>query len=174
MSVFFYGCITLDGYLADKNHELDWLYQSGSPEETDYESFYKEMDITIMGRRTLRELEKAADPGTVYPTTTNYVFTHDQDLTVPCFIPVSRNVVDFVREQDPALNIWVVGGTTLLAPLLDQDLIDTLIIQIAPVLLGNGIPLFSQNEGLKRFQLVEVRKYGQFAEITCRRLNAKD
>ena len=24
MSVFFYGCITLDGYLADKNHNLDW------------------------------------------------------------------------------------------------------------------------------------------------------
>jgi len=32
MSVFFYGCITLDGYLADKNYNLDWLYQTGDAE----------------------------------------------------------------------------------------------------------------------------------------------
>ena len=31
MAVFFYGCITLDGYLATKKHELDWLYDTGSP-----------------------------------------------------------------------------------------------------------------------------------------------
>lgn len=52
MSVYFYGCITLDGYLADSNHNLDWLYQTGDAEETGYDDFYKTMDITIMGRRT--------------------------------------------------------------------------------------------------------------------------
>lgn len=41
-----------DGYLVDKNHSLDWLYQTGSVEETDYESFYSSMDITLMGKRT--------------------------------------------------------------------------------------------------------------------------
>ena len=51
MSVFFYGCITMDGYLADKNHSLDWLYQTGSVEETDYESFYRDMDITLIGKK---------------------------------------------------------------------------------------------------------------------------
>ena len=38
-------------------------------------------------------------------------------------------------------------------------------IQIAPVLLGKGIPLFSQKDSLKRFSLKEVKKYGQFAEL---------
>ncbi len=52
MSVFFYGCITMDGYLADKNNNLDWLYETGAIEETDYENFYKSMDSTIMGKRT--------------------------------------------------------------------------------------------------------------------------
>ena len=37
MSVFFYGCVTLDGYLADKNHGLDWLHQTGSAEDTGYD-----------------------------------------------------------------------------------------------------------------------------------------
>lgn len=45
-------------------------------------------------------------------------------------------------------------------------MVDHLILQIAPVLLGEGIPLFTQKEGLKRFHMDEVRRYGQFAELT--------
>ena len=41
-------------------------------------------------------------------------------------------------------NIWIVGGNTVLAPLLERDMVDHLIIQVAPVLLGEGVPLFTQ------------------------------
>lgn len=41
MSVYFYGCVTLDGYLADKNHGLNWLYETGSPEITTAAKFYE-------------------------------------------------------------------------------------------------------------------------------------
>ncbi len=58
MSVYFYGCMTLDGYLADKNHSLDWLHESGSVEETSYDDFYKQMDIVIMGKKTFNEVLK--------------------------------------------------------------------------------------------------------------------
>jgi dihydrofolate reductase len=64
-------------------------------------------------------------------------------------------------------NIWVVGGNAILAPLLDQDLVDRITVQIAPVLLGAGIPLFAQTESLRRFRLEDVKRYGQFAELTC-------
>ncbi|MCI8437492.1 MAG: dihydrofolate reductase, partial [Lawsonibacter sp.] len=47
MSVFFYGCITLDGYLANKNHGLDWLHQTGNAGDTGYDAFYQKMDVTI-------------------------------------------------------------------------------------------------------------------------------
>ncbi len=57
MSVFFYGCITLDGYFADKNHNLGWLYQTGSLEETNYESFYKSMDILSWKKGRLMNLK---------------------------------------------------------------------------------------------------------------------
>ena len=58
MSVYFYGCITLDGYLAAKDHGLDWLHQTGTAEETDCEAFCSRMDVTLMGRRTFREIER--------------------------------------------------------------------------------------------------------------------
>jgi dihydrofolate reductase len=166
MSVFFYGCITLDGYLADKNHGLEWLHQTGAVEETDYESFYKSMDITIMGKRTFNEIEKLENIDSVYPTTKNYVFTHAESISAKGFIPIHYDILEFVKQIEKDKNIWIVGGNTIVAPLIDNDMIDNMIIQIAPVLLGIGIPLFSQKEALKRFLLKEVKKYGQFAELT--------
>lgn len=166
MSVFFYGCMTMDGYLADRNHHLDWLYQTGTTEETNYESFYQSMDITIMGKRTFQEIEKAENTDALYPTTQNYVLTHSKQLSRKGFIPVNCDVTEFVRQFEQDKNIWIIGGNTVLSPLLDHDMVDHMIIQIAPVLLGDGIPLFSQKEALKRFDLKEVKKYGQFAELT--------
>lgn len=168
MAVFFYGCVTLDGYLAARDHSLNWLYETGSGEETGYGEFYSRMDVTLMGRRTFRELERAGNPAAVYPATENYVFTHGA-LSCPGFTAVSGDPAEFVKGLDPDRNIWVVGGNTVLAPLLDGDLVDRLIVQVAPVLLGAGIPLFTQREALRRFHLEAVRKYGQFAELVLGR-----
>ena len=165
MSVFFYGCVTLDGYLADKNHGLDWLHQTGSAEDTGYDDFYQKMDITMMGRRTYDEIARLEDAANVYPTTENYVFTHAGSLPQKGFIPVSGDVAEFVAGLGSGKNIWVVGGNTILTPLLERDMVDHLIIQIAPVLLGEGVPLYTQKEGQMRFRLDEVKRYGQFAEL---------
>lgn len=165
MSVYFYGCVSMDGYLADKEHHLEWLHQTGTTEETDYEEFYKSMDIAIMGKRTFQEIEKAGNPETFYPTTQNYVFTHSDTLSQKGFTSINGDVTEFVKQIRKEKNIWIIGGNTLLAPLLDQNMVDFIILQIAPVLLGAGIPLFTQKEALKRFQLKEVKKYGQFAEL---------
>lgn len=169
MSVFFYGCVTLDGYLADKHHGLSWLHETGGAEETDYDRFYGAMDVTIMGKRTFEEIAKLEEAASVYPTTENYVFTHAASLPQKGFFPVSGDVAEFVTKLGPDKNIWIVGGNTILAPLLERDMVDHLIVQIAPVLLGEGIPLFTQKEEPKRFHLDEVKRYGQFAELTFTR-----
>lgn len=168
MAVFFYGCVTLDGYLAAADHSLDWLYETGGAGETGYDAFYGRMDVTLMGRRTFREVEKTGDPSSVYPATENYVFAHEA-LSCPGFTAVNMDPADLVRKLGPERNIWVVGGNAILAPLLEEDLVDHLILQVAPVLLGAGIPLFTQGEGMRRFRLEEVRRYGQFAELVYSR-----
>ncbi len=169
MSIYFYGCVTIDGYLADKNHSLEWLYETGTIGETSYSSFYKKMNITIMGKRTFDEIAKIDDAHLAYPTTKNYVFTHAEKLPIAGFDPISDDVVQFVKNIATNKNIWVVGGNQILAPLLDSDMLDILIIQIAPVLLGSGIPLFTQKDSLKRFSLEEINRFGQFAELVYRK-----
>ena len=165
MNIYFYGCVTMDGYLADKNHSLEWLYQTGSIEETGYDSFYAKMDITVMGKKTFNEISNMEAPHLIYRKTKNYVFTHVKELPVSGFIPVSGNVTEIVKDIGNGKNVWIIGGSQILAPLLDNDMVDKLIIQIAPVLLGEGIPLFTQKGILKRFFLEEVNQYGQFAEL---------
>jgi len=159
----------MDGYLAGKNHELDWLDQTGSVEETDFSDFYQDMDITIMGKRTYEATERLGIADNIYPTTKNYVFTHAKRLSQEGFVPVSGDVAEFVKELGPDQNIWIVGGNTVLSPLLDRDMVDYLYIQVAPVLLGEGIPLFTQKEALRRFHLDEVKRFGQFAELVYAR-----
>lgn len=165
MTVCFYGCVTMDGYLADENGGLDWLYQSGSIADTGYDEFYSKIDVTIMGKKTFDEVAKIDYADAVYPTSTNYVFTHDKVLPLAGYIPVAADVTDFVKHLDQNTTVWVIGGHQILAPLLDHDLIDTMIIQVAPVLLGKGIPLFTQAKGLKPFSLEKMNRYGQIAEL---------
>lgn len=140
MAFYFYGCMSMDGYLATKMHDLTWLYESGDAADTDCETFYRQMDMALMGRRTFDKIAKQTKPCEAYPTTDNVVFTH-QSLDCEGLRAVCADPVTFVKAQDGQKNIWVVGGNTILAPLLDAGLVDVLIIQVAPVLLGEGIPL---------------------------------
>lgn len=104
-------------------------------------------------------------PAAVYPATENYVFTH-RPLSREGFTPVCGSVPEFVESLGGDRNIRVVGGNTLLAPLLERDMVDRMIVQIAPVLLGGGVPLFTQGLPLRRFRLDGVRRYGPFAELS--------
>lgn len=56
---------------------------------------------------------------TFYPTTINYVFTHDEQFCEEGFMPVQGDIIKFIQRLDPKKNIWIVGGNTMLAPLLD-------------------------------------------------------
>jgi len=170
MSVYFYGCMTIDGYLADKFHNLDWLYQSGDADLNSYQKFYEQMDITIMGRKTFDAIKYMDNLKDIYPTTINYVFTNQKGLAAEGFKFVQGDIVTFVKNISSDKNIWIVGGQSILKPLLDNNLVDQMYIQIAPVLLGDGIRLFTQKEQLQRFKLSKVNQYNQFAELIYEKL----
>ena len=169
MAFYFYGCVSLDGYLATKERDVSWLYDTGTMADTGGEGLWEGRDGGMGGRGTFDEIAKQTKPCEVYPTTDNVVFTH-QSLDCEGFRAVCADPVTFVKAQDGQKNIWVVGGNTILAPLLDAGLVDVLIIQVAPVLLGEGIPLFAQKEALHRFRLERVQQYGPFAELEYHRI----
>lgn len=65
--VIFYGAISLDGYLATSNDDLQWLFDTPTGEKTTYDAFYQTIDTTIMGRKTYEEAKKYLDTAKIYP-----------------------------------------------------------------------------------------------------------
>ncbi|WP_134161170.1 dihydrofolate reductase family protein [Alicyclobacillus sacchari] len=54
---------------------------------------------------------------------------------------------------------------TVLYPLLQEKLVDEFIIQIAPSIIGHGIPLFIPGEQENQLRLLDVKQYKQMAEL---------
>lgn len=173
MAIYFYGCVTMDGYLADQDHGLGWLDQlAAGMEEADssYPAFYEQMNVTIMGKKTFDYIAQLPGAEDFYAQTTNYVFTHAERLPIKGYRPVQGSVVELVKSLTTEQNVFVVGGTGLVADLLAADLFDHLIIQVAPAILGRGIPLFSQPAFTRYYQLDQVSQFGPFAELRFSRV----
>lgn len=52
MKTQYYTASSLDGFVADSNHSLDWLFQFGDVENTSYPDFIREVGAIAMGSTT--------------------------------------------------------------------------------------------------------------------------
>jgi len=61
--------------------------------------------------------------------------------------------------------MWIVGGGELLSAFMKEQLVDELILTLAPVLHGSGIPLFKEGEYQASLNLKQTRTFNQFVEL---------
>jgi len=142
----YYVAQTLDGFIADSDHGLGWLFQFDGAEgvKEHYEAFLAGIGAVVMGAKTydfiLRE-------GTPWPyTQKTWVYANR-----PRAVPEGANVAFLagdVTESFAAVctsagqrDIWLVGGGHLVAQYARANLLDEIHLGIAPVVLGAGIPL---------------------------------
>ncbi len=167
----YYTATTLDGFLADPDDSLDWLFeQDVDPAGVGgYEKFLRGVGAMAMGATTyqwvLDHMERTGEEW-AYDVPCR-VFTH-RDLT-----PVTddvRMVAGEVREQHADLrvaagdrDVWVVGGGDLAGQFADAGFLDRVVVSIAPVTLGAGRPLFPRRHDLA---LVEVDRNRDFVVAT--------
>ena len=50
--VYFYGAMSLDGYLSDEQDNLQWLFDTNLDGQSTYEAFEQKIDTLVMGRVT--------------------------------------------------------------------------------------------------------------------------
>jgi len=172
--VQFYGAISIDGYLATQDNRLDWLFKTVGASDAPTETFMQQIDTAIMGRHTYeytmaQTTDQLINP--YNPETRNIVMTTNPHAGDEHTQFTSTPITELVKQlrQEDGQNIWIVGGSGVLMPLLEADLIDDLYIQIAPVILGQGAPLFTAIDHQQRFELVNTTNYGQLAEVHYQR-----
>ncbi|KIS03307.1 dihydrofolate reductase family protein [Paucilactobacillus wasatchensis] len=165
--VQFYGAISLDGYLATKNHNLQWLLDTAGGEVAGTDHFFEQIDTSIMGRKTYDVSKQIANDELLFPDKNNYVLSKTRQGTEADATYYDGSATKLVRAllQQSGGNIWIVGGGKIVTELLAENLIDEWWIQLAPVLLGEGIRLFPSGDYLDRLKLLGVKQYNQLAEL---------
>jgi dihydrofolate reductase len=148
---------SLDNFIARENHAVDWLAWTDEIAAITA-TFWKTIDTVVMGRKTY---EIAAKMGTrAYPGVRNIVFSRTMAPTPGDQVEiVSADASRFLRrlKASSGKGICVMGGGELAKSFFEAGLIDEIGLNIHPVLLGKGIPLFLLMEHQIDLQLLECR-----------------
>jgi len=163
-----YIATSLDGYIAGEEHQMDWLFSVEGDGDNGFSKFASTVDTVLLGRTTydwILEHEKTVDK--IYSDKECFVFTRTKRPANEHIKFIHTDAVDFVKElkQKSGKNIWIVGGGDLLFTFINEQMVDELIITIAPLLLGKGIRLFKNSNFQTHLSLIIINRYNQFAEL---------
>lgn len=159
---------TLDGYIATKDDSLDWLFEVEGEGDNGIEAFYDTTDAVIMGKRTYDWLMAQELEEFPYKGRDCYVFSRSKHEDTPYVKFISGDVSTFVHglKKREGKKIWLMGGGELIRAFLSDDLVDEIIVTIAPVILGSGIPLFPEGDYRLDLDLKGTNSFGQFVELS--------
>lgn len=178
MKTQYYTATSINGYLADEDNSLDWLFQFGEIEgvNDDYSQFIDEVGALTMGSTTYEwiiEHENLLEHPENWPyEPPAWVFSTRELPSIKGadihFVQgdVKSVHADMVTAAD-GKNVWLVGGGDLVGQFHDHGLLDELILSVAPVTLASGAPLLPRRITDPPLKLVNVEKQGDvFAVIT--------
>ena len=163
------GAVSLDGFLTGPNESIDWIQFSRGAQEY-MAAFWKNIDAILMGRKTYAfsvahqpsaqktNKKKTARKPPVRPT---YVFSRTlESIDDPNAQLVTTDAAEFVRglKRKPGKNICLMGGGELAQSLLAAGLVDEIGLNIHPVLLGSGVPVFRDIGRRMKMTLTECRQ----------------
>ncbi len=177
MRTVFYTATSLDGFIATPEHSLDWLLQFDDPEGSSYPDFIQGVGAIAMGSGTyawlLREHLRLGTPLAQpwpYQQPTWLFSSRSWELPEGADIRLAggdvRPVHAAMRAAAGEQDLWIAGGGDLAGQFLDAGLLDELIVQVAPVTLGAGRPLFPRRQAFPPLELLAVERFGQgFVEL---------
>lgn len=158
--VTFGGASSLDNFIARSDDSVDWLLWTKEVGEI-MQTYWKTIDTVLMGRRTYEVASNSSKGGAGYPGIKTYVFSRtikkksSKKLTF-----VSEDAASFVRrlKEEDGKDICLMGGGVLAKSLFEAGLIDEVGLNIHPVVLGSGIPLFYEMPRQIDLELVKCQQ----------------
>jgi dihydrofolate reductase len=151
-----------DGYIARPDGDLDWLTSRPAPKGFyGMKAFMRSIDTKLLGRKTY---EVSLRLGAKFdPKSRHIVFSRQAPpADAPSGVQfVSGAIGPFVSRLrvDPGKDIWLMGGGELIASFLDERAIDEFVISVAPVFIGDGIPLLARRHRHVPLELYSVERF---------------
>ncbi len=156
---------SLDNFIAREDNVVDWLVWDDEVAAISAE-FFKTIDTVVMGRKTYEVMLKSGT--TSYPGVKNYVFSRTLKESPEGKVEIiGTDAAAFIRDLKTleGKGICVMGGGELAKSLFEARLVDEIGLNIQPVLLGSGIPLFyemSQQIDLELLSCKPLKNGGVF------------
>lgn len=166
--VVLYIAMSLDGKIARSNDQLDWLFAVEGDGDNGYAEFFKTVGAVIMGRKTYEEVLKLEEGAYPYKDIPNYILTRQPDREAEHVTFTDEPIEELIHRLKGEVDqdIWLIGGGEVIKAAMEHDLIDRYEIAIAPVVLGEGIPLFPEGTKETKLRLTSQRASGQFVMVT--------
>ena len=167
--------ISLDGFVAGPNGEMDWI-NINDEIFTHVEQRIGRTDTALYGRKTYDMMESywptAADQSNAtrhdkvhsewYSRANKIVLSQTmKDVVRPNTTIISDNIAEHIgtiREQQ-GTEILVFGSPSATHVLMQHGLIDGYWLFVNPVVLGKGIPLFNGNQTRATLELLSTRRF---------------
>jgi dihydrofolate reductase len=138
-----YIAMSIDGYIARKDGSLDWLDRVGGfDEDYGFQKLLNSIDAVILGRNTYDVAASVLD----------WPYKGKKIIVLSNSLQKVRDEAELFRgdltqlvsqlHEDGIKHIWVDGGVTI-SQFLDLQLVDWMTLSVIPVILGEGMPLFS-------------------------------
>ncbi len=162
LKVSVYIATSLDGFIARKNGDLDWLPTPAEDgEDFGYAEFMSTVDALVMGRNTY---EKVLSFGG-WPYEKQVFVLSSQKLKFPRELngkveALNLSPRELVKELERRGigHIYLDGGATIQRFLRD-DLLNEMTLTTIPILIGEGLPLFGILDKDIPLQLIGVRSF---------------
>lgn len=172
MKTIYYTATSLDGFIADPHHSLDWLLQFGDVGDSTYAEFIEHVGTLVMGSHTYEWILKNFSDENGAPT--RWPYSQPTWVFSTRELPIIEGAdIRFVQGSPKELygqlqdaaggkDIWIVGGGDLAGQFFDCHLLDHLVVQIAPVTLGGGAPLLPRAMKRPHLRLLSMRAMGEY------------
>jgi dihydrofolate reductase len=179
-AVLWHTQMSLDGFIAGPGDSMEWAFEDWSgadePDET-IDAVVRSTGALLVGRRT-QDVEDREQPGFYGGAYRGPFFTlrHDPPAEPPVVKGVTGQFIDveieeavrIAKEAADGANV-VILGASVARQALEANLLDEVIVHLTPVLLGDGVRLFSRPGGAPiRLERTSVRQTGQLTVLRFR------
>lgn len=165
---------SLDGFVGGPNGEMDWIKISAEIFER-AKALTDEADTALYGRVTYNMMESYWPDAGKKPKASKHDIEHSEWYNKVEKIVISKtlesnnantriiseNIIEEIKalKQRSGKNILIFGSPSLSHLLMSNDLIDEYWIMQNPILLGKGIPMFSDIKDRVKLILSDTKKH---------------
>ncbi len=161
MKVILYMGVSINGYIAKSNGDSEWT------SDEDLKGFFdnsKKAGNIIMGKNTFRA---ASSYGYFpFPEALNVVVTHEKFKNMwegkVIFTDQSPKEILAMLAEKGFTTAFLAGGGILNSAFVKEKLIDEIYLDVEPLLLGKGIPVFAPSAEFEfELRLLETKKLNE-------------